>query len=52
VARITVAGAVDDVSLEPGFRNPKPWTDDAKRRLIASGYALTDRELRAYEEEG
>jgi predicted acylesterase/phospholipase RssA len=51
VPRITVAGAVDDVSLEPGFRNPKPWTADAKRHLIAVGYALTDRELRAYQEE-
>jgi predicted acylesterase/phospholipase RssA len=52
VPRITVAGAVDDVSLEPGFRNPKPWTSEAKRRLIAAGYALTDRELRAYQERG
>jgi hypothetical protein len=52
VPRITVAGAVDEVSLEPGFRNPKPWTSEAKRRLIAAGYALTDRELRAYQERG
>src|SRR2546423_889715 len=37
VPRITVAGAVGDVSLEPGFRNPKPWTVEAKRELIATG---------------
>jgi predicted acylesterase/phospholipase RssA len=45
VPRITVAGAVAEVSLEPGFRNPRPWTAEEKRHLIENGYALTDREL-------
>ncbi len=48
VPRITVRGAVTDVSLEPGFRNQKPWTEEAKRTIIERGYALTDRELRAW----
>jgi predicted acylesterase/phospholipase RssA len=50
VPRITVAGAVGDISLEPGFRRPKPWTTEAKRELIATGYDLTDRELREHQE--
>ena len=29
-----------------GLRNPKPWSDDAKRELIARGYELLDEELR------
>jgi hypothetical protein len=45
VPRITVAGSVRGVSLDPGFRNPAEWTLDAKRELIDGGYALTDREL-------
>jgi predicted acylesterase/phospholipase RssA len=48
VPRITVAAAADEVSLEPGFRNPKPWDSNAKRELIARGYALTDEALREY----
>src|SRR5712691_578774 len=43
--RLTVRASVDEVSLEPGFRDQKPWTVDAKRALIERGYALTDQEL-------
>ena len=50
VPRITVAGAVGDVSLEPGFRKPKPWTVEAKRELIATGYDLTDTKLHEHQE--
>jgi predicted acylesterase/phospholipase RssA len=45
VPRITVHAACGEVSLDPGFRNPKPWTEAAKRALIARGYHLADREL-------
>jgi predicted acylesterase/phospholipase RssA len=45
VPRITVAAGAGDVSLEPGLRTPKEWTDEAKRALIARGYELADREL-------
>jgi predicted acylesterase/phospholipase RssA len=47
VRRITVRGSVGDISLEPGFRRQKPWTVEAKRALVARGYELADRELRA-----
>jgi predicted acylesterase/phospholipase RssA len=47
VQRITVRGSVGEVSLEPGLRRQKPWTDEAKRGIIARGYQLADRELRA-----
>ena len=50
VPRITVHASVGEVSLEPGFRNQKPWTAEAKRTLIARGYELADRELGRYEE--
>jgi predicted acylesterase/phospholipase RssA len=50
VPRITVHASVGEVSLEPGFRNQKPWTEEAKRALIARGYELADRELSRYEE--
>jgi predicted acylesterase/phospholipase RssA len=50
VPRITVHASVGEVSLEPGFRNQKPWTEEAKRGLIARGYELADRELGRYEE--
>ncbi len=50
VPRITVHASVGEVSLEPGFRSQKPWTEDAKRTLIARGYALADAELRRYDE--
>jgi predicted acylesterase/phospholipase RssA len=47
VPRVTVRAAVAEVSLEPGFRQQKPWTDAAKRALIQRGYELTTRELDA-----
>ena len=47
VPRITVAGSVGEVSLEPGFCKPKPWPIEEKRHLIDTGYELTDQELRA-----
>ena len=50
VPRITVHAAAGEVSLEPGVRSQKPWTDEAKRALIARGYELTDRELRRREQ--
>jgi predicted acylesterase/phospholipase RssA len=50
VPRITVQASVGEVSLEPGFRTQKPWTEEAKRTLIERGYALADRELARYEE--
>jgi hypothetical protein len=34
------------VSLEPGFRDQKPWTAEAKQALIDRGYQLADDELR------
>jgi hypothetical protein len=47
VPRITVSGTAGDVSLETGVRNPKPWTLEAKRRLIMRGWDLLDAELAA-----
>jgi predicted acylesterase/phospholipase RssA len=46
IPRITVRGSVEEVSLEPGFRDQRPWTVEAKRELIERGYALADAELR------
>ncbi len=50
VPRITVHAAVGEASLEPGFRNQKLWTTEAKRTLIARGYELTGRELARHEQ--
>jgi predicted acylesterase/phospholipase RssA len=50
VPRITVHASVGEVSLEPGFRTQKPWTEEAKRTLIERGYQLADDELTKYEE--
>jgi hypothetical protein len=47
IPRITVRASVGEVSLEPSFRNQKPWTEEAKRSLIALGYELTCLELDA-----
>jgi hypothetical protein len=47
VPRITVAGTSGDVHLGPGWRKPRPWTDEAKRALIEKGYELTDAEFDA-----
>jgi len=46
VPRIAVAAGPGPVSLEAGLRNPKPWSDEAKRELIERGYRLLDDELR------
>jgi predicted acylesterase/phospholipase RssA len=45
--RITVRGSVGEISIEPGFRRQKPWTAEEKRSIVARGYELADRELRA-----
>ena len=37
VPRITVVGSPNGLNLDPGFRNPKPWTVETKRQLIAFG---------------
>jgi predicted acylesterase/phospholipase RssA len=47
VRRITVRGTVGDVSLEPGLRRQRPWTVADKRSIVARGYELAERELRA-----
>ncbi len=47
VPRIAVVGSVGLVSLDPGLRSQKPWTESAMRSLIARGYELGDAELRA-----
>src|SRR5579862_1773963 len=46
IPRVAVSGSAGELSLETGLRHPKPWTEDAKRELIARGYALLDEELR------
>ena len=48
VPRITVVGSADGVSLDPGFRNPKPWTREAKQQLIAFGRDATEAALREH----
>jgi hypothetical protein len=42
IPRIAVQSSAGEVSLETGLRNPKPWSDDEKRQLIARGYGLLD----------
>jgi predicted acylesterase/phospholipase RssA len=42
IPRIAVQSTAGEVSLEAGLRNPKPWTEDAKRALIRRGYELLD----------
>ena len=44
--RLTVRASAGEVSLDPGFRTQRPWTEAAKRGLIRRGYELTDEELR------
>jgi predicted acylesterase/phospholipase RssA len=46
IPRITVAASAGGISLEPGFRKPRPWTDEAKRELIERGYRLADERMR------
>lgn len=48
VPRITVSGSAGKYSLDPGFRRPKPWTLEAKRYLIRTGYEATDAALREH----
>ena len=48
VPRITVTTEPNGLSLDPGFRNPKPWTEEAKRELIALGWSAADRALREH----
>jgi predicted acylesterase/phospholipase RssA len=45
VPRITVVAREGEINLEPGLRTQSPWSDEAKRHLIARGYELTDAEL-------
>jgi predicted acylesterase/phospholipase RssA len=47
VPRIAVEGAVEpELSLDPGFRRPRPWTVEAKRELLDRGYEAADEALR------
>jgi predicted acylesterase/phospholipase RssA len=48
IPRITVVGEANGASLDPGFRNPRPWTVEQKRELIVSGHAAADRALREH----
>ena len=48
VPRITVEGSANGVSLDTGFRNPKPWTLGTKRHLIACGHDSADAALREH----
>jgi predicted acylesterase/phospholipase RssA len=45
IPRITVRGWTDGVSLDPGLRAQKPWSEEDKLALIDRGYALADAEL-------
>jgi predicted acylesterase/phospholipase RssA len=45
--RITVLGSTGEISLEPGFRSSRDWSEEAKRTLIRRGYELADAELSA-----
>jgi predicted acylesterase/phospholipase RssA len=42
IPRIAVQSTAGEVSLETGLRNPRPWTEEAKRSLIRRGYDLLD----------
>jgi hypothetical protein len=48
VQRITVRGSGGAESLEQTFRGQREWTEDAKRALIARGYAAADSKLQAH----
>jgi predicted acylesterase/phospholipase RssA len=45
---ITVRGSGGTESLDPSFRTHREWTPEAKRKLIARGYAAADAELDAH----
>lgn len=42
IPRVAVVGSAGEINLETSLRNPKPWTEEAKRELIARGYDLLD----------
>ena len=42
IPRIAVQSTAGEANLETGLRNPRPWTEDEKRQLIARGYSLLD----------
>jgi predicted acylesterase/phospholipase RssA len=48
IPRITVVGEANGASLDPGFHNPKPWTVEEKRELIAYGRVAADGALREH----
>jgi predicted acylesterase/phospholipase RssA len=45
VPRTVVQGSSEGISLDPGWRTQRPWTEEDKRRLIVRGYELTDEAL-------
>lgn len=47
VPRITVSASAGEHHLEPGFRTPRPWTEEVKRALIERGRVLTGDALAA-----
>jgi predicted acylesterase/phospholipase RssA len=49
--RITVSASSEGISLDPGWRSQKPWTEADKRRLIVRGYELTEEALAANDTE-
>jgi hypothetical protein len=49
--RIVVNGSSEGISLDPGWRTQRPWTEEDKRRLIVRGYALADEALTESESE-
>jgi predicted acylesterase/phospholipase RssA len=48
VPRITAVGSPSGLDLDPGFRNPKPWSEETKRELIALGRRAADDALAAH----
>jgi hypothetical protein len=48
---VIVRGSTDEAPLDPGFRNQPRWSDEEKRKLIALGRELADRELSVLEAE-
>jgi hypothetical protein len=48
VPRITVRGSGGAESLDAGFHSHREWSEEAKRALIARGYAAADAELAAH----
>jgi len=48
VPRITVSASAGELSLDPGFRSQRPWTEEAKRALLERGHAAADEQLAAF----